>query len=220
MANHVEVLAAPHRSWHSISAEVHKHDSRAALRVHDAPAWPDVHRTHPERVHVEVFTEDLQTFIDLGHGHQHVLYHVFFIIELLETLRRCQLQERNRRRQHPTVSPTEERAFAERDNVLHLPEHRPAVPVVVVAERHVLSHGCGAAFPARVDVLNMPVEVRLLPFPMLVESAVITQLVREVSEHDHSPVLGKDEALHKAVALASGIQGHVIAKLCMRKALL
>mmetsp|Transcript_13367 Transcript_13367/g.26903 ORF Transcript_13367/g.26903 Transcript_13367/m.26903 type:complete len:242 (+) Transcript_13367:534-1259(+) len=170
--------------------------------MHDALARPEVHGADPERVHVEVLPEDPQALLDLRRGHEHVLDHVLRVVELLQGRGRRDLQERHGGRQHPAEAPSEERAVAQRHDVLHLPEHRPAVPVVVVPERDVLYHGHRrAGLRPGEHVAGVLVEVLLVPLAVLVQRAVLPDLVGEVSDHDHALGLGEDQALYEAGAL-------------------
>mmetsp|Transcript_85639 Transcript_85639/g.247217 ORF Transcript_85639/g.247217 Transcript_85639/m.247217 type:complete len:292 (+) Transcript_85639:380-1255(+) len=153
------------------------------------------HGANPQRVHVELLPKDFQAPLKCLRRNEHVLDNMLGVVEFLQLCRRGQLEEADRRWKHPSEAPTEERAVAKWDNVLHLPEHGPAVSIVVVAGGQVLDHKLPLASRPVEHLLSVSVEVFLVPLRMLIQHAVLPDAVGKIAEHHDPFVLREDKPL-------------------------
>ena len=175
----------------SVTADVDVHGLAGGLSSDDAALASTTilengARAQPNRVDHELLIEHFERLLQRVNGHQHVLHNVELLVKLAQLLRLSDLEHLRRRRHHPAQHIAEHRVVAEGDDVLHLPEQRLGVTVVVVAKRNVLS----AIVHAGEILLDMQIKPGLVPPANAVDDAVGRHVRSIVAQHDHELVGG------------------------------
>mmetsp|Transcript_81956 Transcript_81956/g.171510 ORF Transcript_81956/g.171510 Transcript_81956/m.171510 type:complete len:244 (+) Transcript_81956:401-1132(+) len=169
--------------------------------MNESPIRPQNHWAHPQRINVEVLTEGCEAGSELGGGHKHVLDDMFGVIELLNIRRSSNLQKTHGWRQHPSETPSENRAIAQRNDIFHLPENGPTMSVVVGADGKILHDWLSRLTCFVRSIGCVPVKVRLMPSAVVVVGTVIAHFARELAQHDDPIVFGEYQTFDEACAV-------------------
>ena len=188
---------------------------------------------NPERIDTVFFLKHVQRLVHLLERHKHILNHVLRLVQLLDLLSLCHLEERYFWRNRPAEQQSEQWVVSDGNNFLQLPEdtlngstkscielelsHLPlylCMSVEVIAQRDVF-HGGLRLLQFRLYVLVKP---RLIPPADWVDLSFHFRRICEACRHYNHGISRIHQSLYKVVGIVQAFLLKYFGSLVSRRA--